>query len=223
MRNFRKRRSGNRAASKNNKKNAAPAGAGPDDKDKRRAPAAAGTTMAAAVMRSRKQRADRQREGAADKEGGGAGEVAKKGAAAAAASDEKDNSGVNMQTSGKLLEDTNVINGVTVKYAEPPEARKPRIKWRLYVFKGDEELPILYIHRQSAYLMGRDRKVADIPLDHPSCSKQHAVLQYRLIDYKVIFFGLRTKYRASVMSVKCIFATARSVTQLMKRHVKFYT
>ena len=219
MRNFRKRRSGNRAASKNNKKNAAPAGAGPDDKDKRRAPAAAGTTMAAAVMRSRKQRADRQREGAADKEG--AGEVAKKGAAAAAASDEKDNSGVNMQTSGKLLEDTNVINGVTVKYAEPPESRKPRIKWRLYVFKGDEELPILYIHRQSAYLLGRDRKVADIPLDHPSCSKQHAVLQYRLIDYKVIFFGLRTKYRASVMSVKCIFATARSVTQLMKRHENF--
>jgi smad nuclear-interacting protein 1 len=24
--------------------------------------------------------------------------------------------------------------------------------------------------------------VADLPLDHPSCSKQHAVLQYRLIE-----------------------------------------
>merc|ERR1712058_169182 len=34
-----------------------------------------------------------------------------------------------------------------------------------------------------AYLLGRDRKVADIPLDHPSCSKQHAVLQYRLVPY----------------------------------------
>jgi smad nuclear-interacting protein 1 len=32
-------------------------------------------------------------------------------------------------------------------------------------------------------LLGRDRKVADIPLDHPSCSKQHAVLQYRLVDF----------------------------------------
>ena len=58
-----------------------------------------------------------------------------------------------------------------------------RSKWRLYVFKGSEELPILYIHRQSAYLLGRDRKVADIPLDHPSCSKQHAALQYRLVTY----------------------------------------
>ncbi len=53
-----------------------------------------------------------------------------------------------------------------------------------YYFQGEEELPILYIHRQSCYLLGRDRKVADIPLDHPSCSKQHAVLQYRMVDYK---------------------------------------
>merc|ERR1711915_865175 len=49
--------------------------------------------------------------------------------------------------------------------------------------KGNEELPILYIHRQSAYLLGRDRKVADIPLDHPSCSKQHSALQYRLVPF----------------------------------------
>ncbi|TRY69580.1 hypothetical protein TCAL_11983 [Tigriopus californicus] len=99
-----------------------------------------------------------------------------------AASSSKD--GVNMQTSGKLLQDTNLVNGVVVKYCEPPDARKPRTKWRLYVFKGNEELPILYIHRQSCYLMGRDRKVADVPLDHPSCSKQHAVLQYRLLDFR---------------------------------------
>lgn len=71
------------------------------------------------------------------------------------------------------------------------------------------------MHRQSAYLIGRDRKVniimmnrgevltlcspkvavlktcnlfvfvkvVDFPVDHPSCSKQHAVLQYRLVDY----------------------------------------
>lgn len=41
----------------------------------------------------------------------------------------------------------------------------------------------MHIHRQSAYLMGRDRKVADIPLDHPSVSKQHAALQYRLVSH----------------------------------------
>ena len=31
--------------------------------------------------------------------------------------------------------------------------------------------------------LGRDRKVADLPLDHPSCSKQHCVLQYRLVPF----------------------------------------
>ena len=37
----------------------------------------------------------------------------------------------------------------------------------------------LYIHRQSYYLIGRERRVVDIATDHPSCSKQHAVLQFR--------------------------------------------
>ena len=26
-------------------------------------------------------------------------------------------------------------------------------------------------------------QIVDFPVDHPSCSKQHAVLQYRLVDY----------------------------------------
>ena len=69
-----------------------------------------------------------------------------------------------MGLSGKLLEESNTVNGVVVKYSEPPEARKPRTRWRLYVFKGNEELPILYIHRQSAYLLGRDRKVYQVHL-----------------------------------------------------------
>uniref|UniRef100_A0A069DYM7 Putative transcriptional regulator snip1 n=1 Tax=Panstrongylus megistus TaxID=65343 RepID=A0A069DYM7_9HEMI len=85
--------------------------------------------------------------------------------------------------SGKLAEEVNTYKGVVIKYSEPPEARKPKRRWRLYPFKGDDVLPTLYIHRQSAYLIGRDRKVVDLPVDHPSCSKQHAVLQYRVVPY----------------------------------------
>jgi len=88
----------------------------------------------------------------------------------------------NFGLSGKLAADTNTFNGVVIKYNEPPEARKPKVRWRLYPFKGNEPLPVMYIHRQSAYLLGRDRRVADIPIDHPSCSSQHAVLQYRLVS-----------------------------------------
>lgn len=86
------------------------------------------------------------------------------------------------ELSGALLEDTNTFQGVVIKYNEPPEARIPKKRWRLYPFKNDELLPVLYIHRQSAYLLGRHRRIADIPIDHPSCSKQHAVLQYRLVE-----------------------------------------
>lgn len=85
----------------------------------------------------------------------------------------------NFELSGALVEDTNTYRGVVIKYNEPPEARIPKRRWRLYPFKNDEPLPVMYIHRQSAYLLGRQRKIADIPIDHPSCSKQHAVFQYR--------------------------------------------
>ncbi|XP_053446143.1 smad nuclear-interacting protein 1-like [Nycticebus coucang] len=85
--------------------------------------------------------------------------------------------------SGALLEDTNTFRGVVIKYSEPPEARIPKKRWRLYPFKNHEVLPVMYIHRQSAYLLGRHRRIADILTDHPSCSKQHAVFQYRLVEY----------------------------------------
>lgn len=85
--------------------------------------------------------------------------------------------------SGKLAAETNKVRGVTLQFTEPPEARKPTVRWRLYIFKDGEPLnEPLYIHRLSCYLFGRERRVADVPTDHPSCSKQHAVIQYRLVE-----------------------------------------
>ncbi|KAJ3808460.1 SMAD/FHA domain-containing protein [Lentinula lateritia] len=86
----------------------------------------------------------------------------------------------NFGASGLLAAETNTVqsidgkNSTVLKYNEPPEARKPVLGWRLYVFKGEEQVELLHIQRQSAYLIGRDRLVADIPIEHPSCSKQHA-------------------------------------------------
>ncbi|KAI8089320.1 SMAD/FHA domain-containing protein, partial [Halteromyces radiatus] len=90
--------------------------------------------------------------------------------------------GPNYGLSGKLAAETNTVNGVELKYNEPGEAAKPKQHWRFYVFKGSEQIDLLHVHRQSAFLIGRDRAVVDIPVDHPSCSKQHAVLQYRLVS-----------------------------------------
>ncbi|XP_022716935.1 FHA domain-containing protein DDL-like isoform X2 [Durio zibethinus] len=87
------------------------------------------------------------------------------------------------ELSGKLAAETNRVRGVTLLFNEPPDARKPNIRWRLYVFKAGEVLnEPLYIHRQSCYLFGRERRVADIPTDHPSCSKQHAVIQFQQVE-----------------------------------------
>lgn len=85
----------------------------------------------------------------------------------------------NFAVSGALAKTENLVNGVVVKYAEPPDGRAPDKRWRLYVFKGDEELEPLRIHRLSSYMIGRERKVADVLVHHPSISKQHAVLQFR--------------------------------------------
>lgn len=70
-----------------------------------------------------------------------------------------------------------------LKYHEPPEGRKPSSKeqWRMYIFKGKDLLDTIYIHQRSAWLMGRDQKVTDLFLEHPSISKQHAVIQFRYI------------------------------------------
>jgi smad nuclear-interacting protein 1 len=46
----------------------------------------------------------------------------------------------NFGLSGKLAAETNTVKGVELKYNEPAEAAKPSTKWRLYVFKGDEQI-----------------------------------------------------------------------------------
>lgn len=106
------------------------------------------------------------------------------------------------ELSGKLAAETNRVRGVTLLFTEPPDAKKPNVRWRLYVFKGGEALnEPLYIHRQSCYLFGRERRVADIPTDHPSCSKQHAVIQFRQVEKEQPDGMLKKQVRPYVMDL----------------------
>merc|ERR1719220_2855222 len=67
-----------------------------------------------------------------------------------------------------------------MKFTIPAEARYPGVKWRLYIFTKQAEKPkIVHIHRMLGILFGKDRRVVDVPTDHPTCSKQHAVLHHR--------------------------------------------
>lgn len=49
------------------------------------------------------------------------------------------------------------------------------------MFKDKEIVDTVDLNANSCWLVGRDRAVADLPVDHPSCSKQHAVLQFRYV------------------------------------------
>ena len=95
---------------------------------------------------------------------------------------EKEKEKANFGLSGALAADKksgNVVNGIQLKWSEPLDASQPTQQWRLYSFKGEELVDTLHIHRQSAYLIGRDERVVDIHTAHASCSKQHAVIQFR--------------------------------------------
>ncbi|EXB50263.1 FHA domain-containing protein DDL [Morus notabilis] len=59
----------------------------------------------------------------------------------------------------------------------------------------------LYIHRQSCYLFGRERRVADIPTDHPSCSKQHAIIQFRQVEKEKLDGMLAKQIRPYLMDL----------------------
>ncbi|KAI9680868.1 MAG: hypothetical protein M1817_004308 [Caeruleum heppii] len=89
----------------------------------------------------------------------------------------------NFAPTGVLAAETNTVSGVVLKYNEPPEARKPPAKdaWRLYVFKGADLVETVELASRSCWLVGRERMVVDFPVDHPSCSKQHAVVQFRFV------------------------------------------
>ncbi|KAN0016268.1 hypothetical protein ACTFIU_006232 [Dictyostelium citrinum] len=71
-------------------------------------------------------------------------------------------------------------NKIKLKWYEPAEAKLPNEKWMLYPFKGKEQLDTIYLHRKKSFLFGRNRDIADIPIDHPSCSSQHAVIVFRI-------------------------------------------
>ncbi|PYI03093.1 SMAD/FHA domain-containing protein [Aspergillus sclerotiicarbonarius CBS 121057] len=94
----------------------------------------------------------------------------------------------NFGQTGRLAAESNTVNvngsSIVLKYHEPPEARKPSAKepWRLYVFKGKDLLEMVELGIRSCWLIGREQMVVDFPLEHPSCSKQHAALQFRFVD-----------------------------------------
>ncbi|KAI1347055.1 SMAD/FHA domain-containing protein [Xylaria sp. FL0043] len=95
----------------------------------------------------------------------------------------------NYGNSGALAAASNSItqadgSTIVLKYHEPSEARKPSPKdqWKLFVFKGEDIIDTIPLSNRSCWLVGRDVAVVDMVAEHPSVSKQHAVIQFRYIE-----------------------------------------
>ncbi|KAF2827318.1 SMAD/FHA domain-containing protein [Ophiobolus disseminans] len=104
----------------------------------------------------------------------------------------------NFKTTGVLAKAANRVEGtkISLKYNEPPEARKPSPSqpWRIFVFKGDDVVDTIEIWQKSCWLLGRSHQVVDYVLEHPSSSGQHAVIQFRYIQKTVEDeFGVKSK------------------------------
>ncbi|KAK1978392.1 SMAD/FHA domain-containing protein [Colletotrichum cereale] len=95
----------------------------------------------------------------------------------------------NLRTTGLLAAASNSVQqadgtSIVLKYHEPAEARKPpaRDQWRLFVFKGADIVDTVELNARSCWLVGREAAVVDLAAEHPSISKQHAVIQFRHVE-----------------------------------------
>eukprot|EP00435_Cladocopium_sp_Y103_P065124 s58_g27.t1 len=113
----------------------------------------------------------------------------------------------NFEPSGLLALEDNAKNGIPLKFTVPAEARRPATKWRLYVFAKQNEGPkMIHIYKNVGYLFGKDRRIVDVPTDHPTCSKQHAVLHYR-----VTTGGIVKPYIMDLESVNGTFVNGKRI------------
>lgn len=114
----------------------------------------------------------------------------------------------NFAPSGKLAAASNTVQTagqtIVLKYHEPAEARKPpaRDAWRIYVFKDDEIVDTILLFEQSCWLFGREMAVCDIAIEHPSCSKQHAIVQFRYIEKRNEFGDKIGKVKPYVLDLE---------------------
>jgi smad nuclear-interacting protein 1 len=87
----------------------------------------------------------------------------------------------NFRPSGVLAKESNNINGIALKYTAPQDSTNPPTTqtYQIFSFKEGAKIPKTYNLTRSFYLIGRDEKVVDIKTDDETCSKQHAVIQFR--------------------------------------------
>jgi smad nuclear-interacting protein 1 len=115
----------------------------------------------------------------------------------------------NFAPTGRLAAESNTVKSaagtaIVLKYHEPAEARKPSPAhpWRMYVFKESQILDTVLLHERSCWLIGREAAVVDYLVEHPSTSKQHAVIQFRYVEKRNEFGDKKGKVRPYIIDLE---------------------
>jgi smad nuclear-interacting protein 1 len=99
----------------------------------------------------------------------------------------------NFEVSGLLAEEQNQRNGVALLFTVSPDKMMPDkddSDWRLFEFRGDSNTRSIRLLGHSCFLLGTDKRLENrgseedisfIFIDDSTCSKQHAVIQFRRI------------------------------------------
>jgi smad nuclear-interacting protein 1 len=121
----------------------------------------------------------------------------------------------NYSATGRLAAESNTIKSadgqaIVLKYHEPLEARKPPSSqpWRMYVFKGTEIIDTIELSQRSCWLFGREAAVVDFLVEHPSCSKQQAVVQFRYMEKRNEFGDKTGKVRPYLIDLESANGTS---------------
>ncbi|CAD6499992.1 BgTH12-04097 [Blumeria graminis f. sp. triticale] len=130
----------------------------------------------------------------------------------------------NLACSGLLAAESNstlLADGTTVvlKYHEPSDARAPapKYQWKLFAFKGAEILETIDLSRQSFWRVGREASVSHIFAEHPSISKQHAILQFRYVEKTNEFGERRGRVRPYLLDLDSANGTLLNKQQIPAR------
>jgi len=76
---------------------------------------------------------------------------------------------------------------------------------------------------RSCWLIGRERTVADYVVEHPSCSGQHAVLQFRFVTKKTEFGDTDARVRPYIIDLNSSNGTLVNGDKLpVSRYVELF-
>lgn len=76
------------------------------------------------------------------------------------------------------------------------------------MFKGADIVDTIELAQQSCWLFGREVAVADILIEHPSSSKQHAVIQFRYVEKRNEYGDKKGRVRPYVIDLESANGTA---------------